>query len=332
VGSAAGLPAQDAAPTLHVYANLVQVPTLVLQQDRRPLAAPVAPGRFFVSFDGGPKFRATQARLEGDDPITLSILLDLQQPFPTLMSSFGAATAGLAPKWLTTKDHVSIYSADCDVVRSADDVPAGAEALRGGVAQGLHLWTLRGSAHEKQGCPTPANLWDSLAKVGQEMRNRPGRRVILVVSDGLDRGSKNSWDGVRDFARENGIAVFGLIQPADVFGAYHAGFPSSEDTFNALCEQTGGMVLVASENDLGAQLQQFTSLLRGRYIVEFPRPLSTTPGTHRMTITIDRMQAYVMPTGIGVPADDPAVLKAPTTVPVNPASVPQLGQGKAGPQ
>ena len=42
------LQAQDAPPTLHVYTNLVQIPTLVLQADRKPLAAPLAEGRFFV--------------------------------------------------------------------------------------------------------------------------------------------------------------------------------------------------------------------------------------------------------------------------------------------
>src|ERR1700690_3084897 len=70
-----GAAAQDEAPTLHVYTNLVQVPTLVLNRNGRP-PAPIAEDRFFVSVDGGPKFRVTHARLEGDDPISLAIVLD----------------------------------------------------------------------------------------------------------------------------------------------------------------------------------------------------------------------------------------------------------------
>src|ERR1700677_21643 len=63
--------AQDVTTTtLHVYASTIQIPVLVLGTDRQP-TAPVASGRFKVSLDDGPKFRATHVRLEGDDPISL---------------------------------------------------------------------------------------------------------------------------------------------------------------------------------------------------------------------------------------------------------------------
>ena len=326
--SACASRAQDAAPTLHVYTDLVQIPTLVLQRDRSPLGAPVAEGRFFVSFDGGPKFRATHTRLEGDDPVALSILLDLRQPFPTLMNRMGGAAAGLVPKWLTARDHVSIYSAECSFVRSATDLPADSATLKRSMDEALDTWKMRAKAHDKGDCQSPWNLWDALAMVEQDTWRKPGWRVILVVSDGLDRGSKRSWGEVKEFAQQNGIAIFGLIQPEDEFGAFHSGFPSTNDTFDALCEETGGTILVTKEWNLQAQLEQFTSLLRGRYIVEFPRPYSTTPGTHRMTITIDRMQVNAMPAGIAVPVDNPAILKDPTTVPLDPSSVPQLGKGR----
>lgn len=328
-GAAASI-AQDAStPTLHVYMDLVQIPTLVVRTDRRPLGTPVAEGKFFVSFDGGPKFRATHTRLEGEDPITLSILLDLRQPFPVLMNGFGGAAAGLAPKWLTAKDRVSIYSAGCSFVEAEADVPASAATLGRGVEQALQGWKIQARAHDKEGCETPWNLWDSLGMVEQAMAHKPGRRAILVATDGLDRGSRNTWEEVREFAQRNGIAVFGLIQANDVFAATHAGYPRTEDTFRELCERTGGIVLVANERDLGIGLQQFTALLRGRYIVEFPRPHSTQPGLHQMAITVDRNDVLALPTGIGVPVDDPAVLKDPTTVPLDPGSTPQLGKGKA---
>jgi hypothetical protein len=182
-GIAVPLPAQDGkTPTLHVYTNLVQIPTLVLQADRKPLAAPVPEERFYVSFDGGSKFRATHARLEGDDPITLSILLDLRQPFPSLMDGFGAAAAGLAPRWLTAKDRVSIYSAGCSFVRSGADVPADSTTLERGVVQALQAWKMRAAARDKGDCTTPSNLWDALAVVEQMTLHKPGRSAILVVT------------------------------------------------------------------------------------------------------------------------------------------------------
>src|SRR5271156_6541884 len=64
-------------PTLHVYTNLIQIPTLVLGPSREFIKRPIAENRFSVSIDEGPWFPAIHVRPEGDDPIALSILLDV---------------------------------------------------------------------------------------------------------------------------------------------------------------------------------------------------------------------------------------------------------------
>jgi hypothetical protein len=77
-------------PTLHVYANLIQVPILVLDSQRRPLKKRISANRFSVSIDSGPWFRATHVRQEGDDPISLSILLDVSGDSSELMAKMNA--------------------------------------------------------------------------------------------------------------------------------------------------------------------------------------------------------------------------------------------------
>ena len=55
--SVAAQTSENASPlTLHVYTNLVQIPTLVLGDDRKPIAR-IDERRFFVSLDGGRKLR-----------------------------------------------------------------------------------------------------------------------------------------------------------------------------------------------------------------------------------------------------------------------------------
>jgi hypothetical protein len=51
-----------------------------------------------------------------------------------------------------------------------------------------------------------------------------------------------------------------------------------------------------------------------------------------MQITIEKSNAFIRPSGIGVPVYDPAVLKDPTTVPLDPSSSPQLGKRRLSPQ
>jgi hypothetical protein len=50
-----------------------------------------------------------------------------------------------------------------------------------------------------------------------------------------------------------------------------------------------------------------------------------------MEITIEKSDAIALPTGIGIPVDDPAILKDPTTVPLDPSSAPQMGKKKVMP-
>jgi hypothetical protein len=241
--SAAALPAQDdRTPTLHVYANLVQIPTLVVDRDQGPVA-PIAEGRFFVSVDGGPKFRVTHVRPEGDDPISLAIVLDVSQAFPNLTMGIDDAIAGLAPLSLHAKDHVSVYSMDCKLVRSVNGAPADSVTLKQAVDVALQPWKTHGRERWTSECKEPLNLWDSLAAVSRALSQQPGRRVILVVTDELDRGSKTTWNELRELAQERGVAIFGLSQTGDSM------FRVGSRTFNSLCEMSGGIVLTASEEE-----------------------------------------------------------------------------------
>jgi hypothetical protein len=324
-----GQAAQDEpVVTLHVYTNLVQTAALVLSQDRKPVA-PIAEGRFFVSLDAGPPFRVTHARLEGDDPISLAILLDLSQPFPDLMKNIDGAIAGLAPLSLHPSDRVSVYAQDCELSRWSVDVPADPATLERVVGQSLQAWRARGRTRQNR-CQNPSSLRDSLITVTQGLSAEPGHRVILAATDGVDRGSKNPWNSVRFGAQASGVAIFGL---SEIFAP--TGIPQaqiqSENLFRSLCEATGGLVLTTEVKGLAKQLEDFAAMLRGRYIVEFPHALAMTTAYHSMDITVEKSDAMIRVTGIRVPVDDPAILKDPTTVLTDPTKTPVLGKRKVLP-
>jgi hypothetical protein len=307
--------------TLHVYANLIQIPTLVLGHDRKPIA-PIDERRFFVSLDGGRKLRATHARLEGDDPISLTILMDLSQSNPGVILGADQAIASLVPLSLHAKDEVSIYALDCELIHPTDQGATDAATLKRQVDLVLRQSQFRGQRDTKRMCHNPLNLWDSLVSIVQTLSKRPGRRVILAVTDGVDRGSRNSWNALRDFAQARSVAIFGLVQTEDLRRT------QNETPFNDLCQLSGGILLPTPPKDLGKQLAWAVTLIRGRYIVEFPRPVTTVGGHYNMDITISRSLAFIRPAGAEFPTDDPSILNDPTTVPPDLSRTPQLGNRK----
>ena len=102
-----------------------------------------------------------------------------------------------------------------------------------------------------------------------------------------------------------------------------------EDPLTSVCESSGGMVLAGDEWSLGKTLQRFTSLLRQRYIVEFPRPHNGTAGPHDMQVRVSNGADYfIRPSGISVPIPDPALAKDPTTLPADTSHAPEMGTRK----
>ncbi len=313
--SATFLYGQSSSPvTFHVYANLLQIPVLVLSPSLKPLP-PIDGSRFAISLDAGPKFRPTHVRLEGDDPIALSILLDVSDSDGDLVQGIDEAIAGLAPDFLRRSDHVYIYALDCSLKRSLYDGPANSTQLRDGVAAVLRPWNGRLRRKQPQ-CEKAVHLWDGLAIITKNMSSLPGRRVILAVTDGQDKGSRNTWNELRVFAAASGVAIFGMTRRES---------QSSEDPFQLVCAQTGGLVFTTKRGKVSKELERFTTMLRERYIVEFPRTNSAASGAHSFDVSIANSNAVIRSTGLSVPLADPRILADPTTVPSDPSHAPQTG-------
>ena len=133
---------------------------------------------------------------------------------------------------------------------------------------------------------------------------------MLVVTDGVDRGSKARWNELRLLAQRRGVAIFGMVQLSNT-NVGSAVSRNPENVFKSVCELSGGIVLTASEKSLAGELTEFVDMVRTRYIVEFPHPVDTKGGYHDMNITIDKSDAYVLPSGIGIPVDNAAILHDP---------------------
>jgi hypothetical protein len=311
--------------TLHVYANLIQIPTLVLRPNRERLKVPVSEKRFSVSIDSGPWFRATHVRREGDDPISLSILLDVSGHSSELMAKMNEAIAALAPDGLHTKDHVSIYSLDCSLVQSLNDAPAESQRLKVAVNEALQTWM-----QPELKCEESVHLWDALTLMTAELSKLPGRRVILAVTDGHDKHSAHTWYELSRLTQATGVTVFGIRYVPSHVGTEDSRFLtwSSEDPFISVCELSGGVVLLSPPNMLDFTLHRFVTLLRERYIVEFPRPANATAGEHVKEVRISGEDFFVRPAGISIPVPDPALLADPSTVPSDPSLTPQVGKRK----
>ena len=325
--------AQDTdAPILRVYTDLVQIPTLVLDSDRQPIPN-VAQRSFVVRIDGGPPFHVTHVRMEGDDPIALSVLLDLHSMPADEVRSFPEALAQLAPNSLHAVDAVSVYALDCELVRATSKEPTTPAVLEKSATVALAMLSEREKADRKESCRTRWNLRDAIVAMTRDLAQQPARRVILLITDGSDAGSKSTSELTGEFAEMSGVAIFALVPPGrgvpiqnSRSGAVVAWRPSDAvKDLAAVCEMSGGIILDDPSGTLNRQLRNFVSLVRGRYILDFPRPAASA-GMHRLEVSIDKMSAFIRPAGASFPLADPELQKDPNAVVPDPRQAPQVGK------
>jgi hypothetical protein len=343
-------PSNSPTPTLHVYTNLKQVPVLVLSHDYKRMK-PIDASGFRLSLDSGPKFHPTYVRREGDDPISLAILIDETDPDNELLPPLTQAIAALPPDFLHPQDHVSVYAIDCSLIRTAYILQANPERLTEEVQRAMWSWQIRQTQKEelkkeKKTPPPPCRvglpLWDSMAEVLEDLDRQPGRRVLLAITDGKDTGSKTLWKDVMFHAQIRSETVFGLLPlittvskletPEETKEMRHIESPSfggPENKFEQICVNSGGIQLQASEHTTLYRLKEFTQMLRERYILEFPRSPNEEAGVHTLAVSYRKKgNLYIASAGITVPIASEEERKGANTIQEDPSKAPTEGDRK----
>jgi VWFA-related protein len=320
---------QEAEPSrpyvLHAYANLVQVPSLALTSDYRPLP-PIPRDRFSISLDGGPSFHPTRMHVEGDEPISIAIVIDATGDQDHLLAALPQSLADMARTSLQPHDRVSIFSADCAFIRSGLQLPPDPVLLKNAIENGLNAPELHGDKPHHN-CGRSRRIWDAASHAISALSDFPGRRVLLLVSSGADHKSLYTARALTSLANRQSVAVFAIRDLQRFMGDYGSSYPrladdhiylglaaNSEENFVELCESTGGLIVTLYPKQLTRGLQQILTLLRSRYVLEFPRPDAHTPGEHRIDVTIPGTTSFIVTAGVSIPLPDTAIDADPTTV------------------
>jgi hypothetical protein len=295
--------------TLKVSADLVQVPTLVLDRHMQPLP-PIPRDRFRVSLDGGRKFTPSQVRMEGGDPLDIAILIDLHSQ-PMLIRSFADAAAKLQRASLHSNDRVSIYALDCDLSGWSPQGAVEAEAVSAAVRALLTASRLEALKYPNKCAARPA-VSDAMVTVLKRMSASPARRVLLLLSSQLPPGLVG-LDHLARYAGAQGVAVFAMDDTPAGMQDVSRGFRA--DPLRTFCEATGGMVLHTEDRDLSQRLEQWVELLRSRYVIQFPLPQRLKTGLHDIQISIPGERDFVRASGVSFSLPDPALTSDPHYLP-----------------
>jgi len=119
----------------------------------------------------------------------------------------------------------------------------------------------------KKGQP---HLFDATAAViEQALHTAPGQKhVIVVISDGLDRGSKTSFEKILADLQRLDITVYAVQAQDRTRGALRRDVPKPKQVIDKLVEGTGGAIFSIEEPSVAAKAI-CDELRKNRYVVSY---------------------------------------------------------------
>ena len=98
----------------------------------------------------------------------------------------------------------------------------------------------------------------------------PGTRktAVVVIGDGLDRGSKTSFDKMLNELQDQNVTVYSLQIPDRTSGAYRRDQPKASAIMTQLAEETGGKVFPFEEASNAAKFI-CDELRKNRYLLSY---------------------------------------------------------------
>lgn len=203
--------------------------------------------RFRITDNGEPARIVSFGPARGE-PISVSILVDASASMAQHISKVSAAAAAFVNSVVRDGDRVAVYSIHQVPRREVgltSDRAAAQKAFADIYAQG------------------ETALWDAIRFALRELETTPGRKAIVLLSDGEDTDSITGWDEIVREAEASGLPIYAIAFGSAGQGQRHA------DRLGYLSGQTGGFVVSATTDDLSLAYQRIEEDIRARYAIQY---------------------------------------------------------------
>ena len=266
--SASGIAAQTPTPTPPVTDSAGQVktfevrlPVTVLQ--KKLLVSGLKRGDFQVFEDGVAQEVTFFTDEKNNPPVYVGVLMDTS---PSTAGKIGFSKEA-AKNFIYTvtrlrKDKAAFMTFDNEI------------ALRQDFTDKLDLLDSAVDKVKKTGSQTA--LYDAVWQFSDEkLRNVPGRRVIVIITDGDDTFSRADLNDAIDIAQRTETTIFGISTKAGFLGSVpgvEAGTVKDKgDKFlTQLCERTGGEAFFTGKMlELELAFKKISDELRSQYIITY---------------------------------------------------------------
>ena len=195
-----------------------------------------------------------------DLPLTIAMLMDVSGSVRQAIEAEREAAGRFFDAVIRPTDHALLLGFSSTLVLW-QDFTSSTVRLRTALAQ-LHAIPFRGLPAEGQAMPGTL-LYDAVYQTAKgKMNGVPGRKLMLIVSDGLDNGSRMHLEEALQGVQETNTIVYGICYDQKFFGC---------EFLKGLAEPTGGRMFDAGKKrtSLGEIYQTIEDELRSQYAIGY---------------------------------------------------------------
>ncbi len=276
--------AEDQAPVIRMDVELVNITCSVRDRNGR-LIPNLTKDDFLVREDGKPQVLKVFSR-DTDLPLTLGLLVDVSPSQERLIEVEKNAAARFFEQVLRPKDLAFLISFGSEA-ELLQDLTGSAKLLK----SGLDDLRVRGDVGGVHPGPVPTMsqphgtiLYDAVyLAVTDRLRGQVGRKAIVVITDGIDQGSRiKPADALRaTHLADTVVYEINYFDPAAYGGGW--GFGGGGADLEKIVKDTGGRVFrVSKRHPLTEIFRQIQEELRSQYTLGYtPPPNAAGDGAFR---------------------------------------------------
>ena len=239
----------------------------------------------FQVFEDGKQQDIKYFTRETDVPLTLGLLVDVSPSQVNLINAEQSAANEFFAQVIRPKDLAFLISfgEDAELLR---DLTSSPEQLE----RGLNGLRVSGGVSGVGPGPVPTMsqprgtvLYDAVYLAANEkLRSEVGRKAIVIISDGVDQGSKLSIDQAIESAQKADAVIYGIEYYDPGFYQRQGMFAGGASQLGKLADQTGGHVFrVDRKHPLDDVFKELQEELRSQYSIGFTPSNVAKDGSYR---------------------------------------------------
>jgi VWFA-related protein len=249
----------------------------------------------FKIYEDGKEQQIKNFTRETDLPLTLGLLVDTSSSQERLIDTEQRAASQFFNKVLREKDQAFLiqFGAEAELLQ---DLTNSSRLLQKGLQQ-LRLSVPVGGLHPGP-VPTMQNqagtiLYDAVyLAANDELKREVGRKAVILITDGVDTGSKITRDKAIEAAQKGDIIIYSIFYQDRA--AYGGGFGSisfgggGEGELRRMSSETGGQVFHVDKNhSLDDIFRELQDEMRSQYAITYQPPNPKRDGTyHKIDIKL----------------------------------------------